>query len=251
MLRVVVSEEGAPELPPVDIAGDFVIGSAADARIRLPASAARAEEVRVRAADVGDGKTFAIGLYRVRVAPAPPGAVAAPPQRTESLARELVRGLLGASAAPTLEVERGPHAGAKRALAAPESRLVIGRGDDAGWILDDEDLSRAHAELRRGWDGTWVADLDSKNGTRVDGSAVGRDAVALRDGVLIELGRVAMRFRDPAERHLRGPSTNTSTSTSTTRTASTGERRGNAAVFYAALAVMLAALVALVWVVTA
>jgi len=33
--------------------------------------------------------------------------------------------------------------------------------------------------------------------------AVGAGA-ALRDGALIELGKVAIRFRDPAERHLRG-----------------------------------------------
>ena len=62
MLRVVVSEQGAEaSLPPVDVEGDFVIGSAADAKIRLPASAAKPEHVRVRAADIGDGQTFEIG----------------------------------------------------------------------------------------------------------------------------------------------------------------------------------------------
>src|SRR6185437_1861680 len=90
--------------------------------------------------------------HRVRVAPAPEGA-SATPQRTESLARELVRSLLGANAAPSLEVERGEHAGAKRSLAPPESVLVIGRGDVAGWAIPDGDLSKAHAEVRRGWDG--------------------------------------------------------------------------------------------------
>jgi hypothetical protein len=261
LLRVVVTDSGAAELPPVDVEGDFVIGSGADARIRLPASAAKAEQVRVRAAEIGDGKTLAIGRYRVRVAPAPAGAVAASPQRTESLARELVRGLLGANAAPTLEIVRGPHVGAKRALAAPESRLVIGRGDEAGWIIDDEDLSRAHAELRRGWDGTWVKDLGSKNGTRVDGAAAGQDAeVALRDGAAIELGRVAMRFRDPAERHLRpspspgpspAPNPKPSPSPNPNPNPNPNPRRGNLAVFYVALAVMFGALAALVWIVTA
>ena len=122
--------------------------------------------------------------------------------RTASLARELMRGLIGA--APSLEIEKGPHAGAKRSLAPPESRLVLGRGDEAGWILDDEDLSRAHAEVRRGWDGIWIRDLGSKNGTKVDGRVIEGD-VLLRDGAVVELGGVALRFRDPAEKHLGGP----------------------------------------------
>jgi predicted component of type VI protein secretion system len=94
--------------------------------------------------------------------------------------------------------------GSKRRLPPPESALVIGRGDDASWVLVDEDLSRLHAEIRRGWDGVRVIDLDSKNGTKLDGIAVGRDGAALRDGALVELGSVVLRFADPAERHLHG-----------------------------------------------
>jgi S-DNA-T family DNA segregation ATPase FtsK/SpoIIIE len=147
-----------------------------------------------------------LGAYRVRVERAPTGTAASPPQRTESLARELVRGLLGAGAAPTLQLERGPAAGAARALPPPESVLVIGRGDEAGWVILDEDLSRAHVEIRRGWDGVSLRDLGSKNGTRVDGARVGPAGAPLHDGARIELGKVALVFRDPAERHLRGDS---------------------------------------------
>jgi hypothetical protein len=160
-------------------------------------------EGRVREGEIGGGVVLAIGRYRVRIAPAPAGSKATPPQRTESLARELMRSLLGASAAPSFEVERGPTIGEKRVLAAPESTLVIGRGDEAGWILLDEDLSRTHAEVRRGWDGTRIADLGSKNGTKLDGIAVGREGAALPDGALVELGKVTLRFRDPADARLR------------------------------------------------
>ncbi len=153
--------------------------------------------------DVTGGVTFQLGEYRVRVTAAPAGSAAAPPERTESLARELVRGLLGSGAAPVLEVERGPVPGVKRALPPPDVTLVIGRGEEAGWIVLDEDLSRAHAELHRGWDGVTIRDLDSKNGTKVDGARITTRTV-LHDGALIELGKVALRFRDPAERHLRG-----------------------------------------------
>jgi hypothetical protein len=122
---------------------------------------------------------------------------ATPPQRTDSLARELVRSLLGTDGAPTLTIERGPHAGAKRLLAPPESVLVIGRGDEADWPILDEDLSRTHVEIRRGWDGVTVRDLGSSNGTRLAGKRVKR--AALRDGQLLELGALAIRFRDPVE----------------------------------------------------
>lgn len=258
MLRFEVREVGGAELPAVDLDDAVVvIGSAPDAKIRLPASAARPEHVRVIAAEVGDGKTYEIGSYRVRVTPAPPGAVAASPQRTESLARELVRGLLG-DAPPVLEIERGPHAGARRMLAPPESVLVIGRGDEAGWIVDDEDLSRAHAEVRRGWDGAWLKDLGSKNGTRLDGARLGADPVALRDGAAIELGNVVMRFRDPAERHLRGELVAAPAPAATPAPVATPAPAADAparvaeprqpAVFYAALAVLALALAGLAWV---
>jgi len=213
-----VSEEGRPALPAIDVGEPvFVIGSAANARIRLPKAAARPEHVTVenaagtpmwRSADhagaIGEGHTFSIGGYRVRVAIAPPGSLASPPQRTESLARELVRGLLGASAAPSLTVERGPHAGAVRSLPPPDARYVLGRGDDAQWIFDDPDLSKRHLEIRRSWDGTTAVDLGSKNGTRLEGHALPAEGegVELRSGMLLELGGVAMRYRDPAEAHL-------------------------------------------------
>lgn len=229
MLRFVVREHGQPELPAIDRDGRVVIGSGAGAHVRLPAAAARPEHVviengRWRAlAEVkvdgvvqsagaidatvagGGGErgiTFELGTYRVRVARAPTGVAASPPQRTESLARELMRNLMGDGAAPALTIENGPHAGTRRALPPPEARVVIGRGEDVDWSILDEDLSRQHAELRRGWDGTTLRDLGSQNGTRVDGVLV-TEPVALGDGARIELGNVVLVYSDPAERHLK------------------------------------------------
>ncbi|HVK83326.1 MAG TPA: FHA domain-containing protein [Kofleriaceae bacterium] len=225
MLRVTVSNSGQGPLPELDVGeARFVLGSAPEARVRLPAAVASAEHVVIDAGwwfaraeiavdgtphgagdsgEVGTGIELALGAYRVRIAPAPAGTHASPPQRTESLARELMRGLLGGDSAPSLEVERGPVAGVKRSLPPPVSTIVIGRGEEAQWIILDEDLSRAHAELRRGWDGVTIRDLGSRNGTRVDGAKI-TEGQLLRDGQSIELGKVALRYRDPAERHLRG-----------------------------------------------
>ncbi len=284
MLRFTVWEVGQGELPPIDVDASVVeIGSAETAHVRLPAAAAEAVHVRIEGGawraigsvqidgvansggDLGAGVTLSIGAYQVRIAEAPAGATATTPQRTESLARELVRSLLGSGAAPSFEVERGPTIGAKRMLAPPESTLVIGRGDEAGWIVVDDDLSRTHAEVRRSWDGIRIADLGSKNGTQVDGATVDRAGVSLRDGMLVELGKVALRFRDPAQAHLRpdGPApevtrvrpaaTSTSVAGSTTTAVSNASEEAEAprkstVPFYAALALTVAALAGLVWV---
>jgi hypothetical protein len=252
VLRVEVSERDRAALPAIDLADEtFVIGSSPAARIRLPAAVARPEHVTIdrntwRSADgsgaLGEGHTFAIGTYRVRVAPAPAGAQPTPPQRTESLARELVRDLLGASGAPTLTVERGPSTGAKRALPPPEAAFVIGRGDDAHWIFDDPDLSKRHVEIRRTWDGVRAVDLDSKNGTRLDGVPLSQ--AALRDGMVLELGGLALRYRDPAERHIgppAGPVEPATALAARTRTAPTPAGRARL-VFGVAIVIALAAL---------
>jgi len=247
VLRFVVSEHGQSALPGVDIdAPVIVIGSGADANIRLPATAAREAHVRIEGTrwsdgtahgTIGDGVELAIGNYRVRVAPAPPGVAPSPPQRTESLARELMRSLLGDGAEPVLRIERGTNAGAHRALAPPDSTLVIGRGDDAHWVILDEDLSRRHAEIRRGWDGTWVRDLESQNGTRVDGSRI-EGEVALRDGARLALGNLVIVFSDPAERRLATPA----------KPLPPPPQRRRAVPFVVAASIAMLAVIALVWI---
>ncbi len=260
ILRVEVSEVGQPALPAIDVAGGMVIGSGATAQIRLPAKAAQPAVVRIEdgtwtalasvsvdgaakkqgeTGAIADGTTFESGGYTVRVAPAPEGVPPSPPQRTESLARELVRGMLG-GAAPTLVIERGPGAGAKRNLPPTDVTMVIGRGDEATWPIADEDLSRTHAELRRGWDGTVLRDLGSKNGTRVDGVRV-RESVVLHDGALIELGNVALRYEDPAERHMRPTPAAGVPALPPTRAASS-------AAFVMALVIAAIAIAGLVWI---
>ncbi|MBA2540077.1 MAG: FHA domain-containing protein [Deltaproteobacteria bacterium] len=218
MKRFTVWETGMPRLPPVDLEGDVVIGSGPRSGLRLPAPAAREAHVRISgeqwiaiasfdrhaagdAGPIGDGVELVIGAYHVRVEPAPASSIAATPQRTESLARELVRGLLGAGSAPAFEIVRGGTG--RRELPPPEATMIVGRGDEATWVILDEDLSRQHVEIRRGWDGVTIRDLDSKNGTRVAGARIA-SATRLADGDRIALGNTELVFRDPAERHLRG-----------------------------------------------
>ena len=267
MLRVEVSEEGRPALPAIDVSEPvFVIGSAAHAKIRLPAAAARPEHVVIdttadppmwRGAEgagaLGSNHTFQIAGYRVRVAVAPPGALASLPQRTASLARELMRGLLGTDAAPSLTVERGPHVGATRNLPPPEGVYVVGRGDDAQWIFDDPELSKCHLEIRRSWDGTSAVDLASKNGTRLEGRALlaGAGAVELRDGMVLELGGIVLRYRDPAEAVLGGslPPVASRLAAEPERSAPppTSARSGRRGLFLTSLLISICAAAGLLW----
>ncbi|MEO8554674.1 MAG: FHA domain-containing protein, partial [Kofleriaceae bacterium] len=106
----------------------------------------------------------------------------------------------------------------------------------------DPDLSKRHVEIRRTWDGVRAVDLDSKNGTKLDARPL-RDA-ELRDGMVLELGQLALRYHDPAERHLGEPVA--TPLAEPTRTVPAG--RGNL-IFVVAIVVALAALGGLIAVV--
>jgi len=68
-----------------------------------------------------------------------------------------------------------------------KERFVIGRsqiGNDL--VLNDDEISRCHAHLVRGRDGTWTVEDHSANGTFVDGQRVSR--TSLRPGCLLAFG---------------------------------------------------------------
>ncbi len=67
-----------------------------------------------------------------------------------------------------------------------QSKLLIGRHLDCDVVLADTAISRFHARLRFR-DGRWILqDLDSTNGTSVNGERVGRSE--LRPGDVISIG---------------------------------------------------------------
>jgi pSer/pThr/pTyr-binding forkhead associated (FHA) protein len=69
-----------------------------------------------------------------------------------------------------LEIVEGPEAGRQIPLAGP---VVLGRDSSAGVALQqDELLSRQHVRLTPEGDGVRVEDLDSRNGTFVDGDQI-------------------------------------------------------------------------------
>ena len=77
-------------------------------------------------------------------------------------------------------------------VALRESALRLGRDPAADMVFDDPSVSRRHAIVLRRDGGTVILDDRSLNGVRVNGRRV--MAQTLREGDLIELGAISMRY---------------------------------------------------------
>lgn len=75
----------------------------------------------------------------------------------------------------------------------PAGETVLGRGQDADVRLADASVSRRHATITVSAGGVHVADLDSTNGTSVNGRRV--RTASLADGDTITLGAATIVFR--------------------------------------------------------
>jgi hypothetical protein len=98
------------------------------------------------------------------------------------------------------EVAPGPGGGPTWALVLPDGRrvvladesVIIGRLPDCDVVVADPNVSRRHAEVRPDGDGWAIVDLDSTNGTRVNGVRVTTRRLA--DGDVITVGNTVIRF---------------------------------------------------------
>jgi hypothetical protein len=78
-------------------------------------------------------------------------------------------------------------------LAVTAQAVTIGRMPDCTIVINDPNVSRRHAEVRRGLHGTTVVDLGSTNGTKVNGQRVGAEHT-LAAGDVITVGNTHLRF---------------------------------------------------------
>src|SRR5437667_8579630 len=124
-----------------------------------------------------------------------PSAVPPPPPKGERL-RETVHGVPAAprpSGAPLASflVRGGALKGQRLGVKTPV--VNIGRADYNDLVLPDESVSTTHAKLQRR-EGVWVlVDLDSTNGTFVDGDQVKGEA-PLTPGATVRFGDVSLVF---------------------------------------------------------
>jgi hypothetical protein len=73
------------------------------------------------------------------------------------------------------------------------SVIAIGRGSDNDVIVDDAQVSRHHCQLKLQHGAYEFVDLQSRNGSHVNGQPV--EAIALGDGDRIRVGNTSIEFR--------------------------------------------------------
>src|SRR5262245_58645450 len=97
---------------------------------------------------------------------------------------------------PRLIVIHGPDEGRQFPI-APGTAVTVGRHSTNPVPLRDPQVSRRHFDLRPGPDGVQLVDLDSGNGTRVNGQTV--RSASLRVGDRIAVGETVLLYAaDPA-----------------------------------------------------
>jgi signal transduction histidine kinase len=106
-----------------------------------------------------------------------------------------VQARFGVAAVPSLFVIRGADQGTRFELDRPA--VGIGRDSSNAVQLHDTEVSRRHAEILRADDTYTVTDLDSSNGTFVNGQRVSQQR--LESGDHLQIGRTLMLFTRPSD----------------------------------------------------
>ncbi|MGH3633406.1 FHA domain-containing protein [Mycobacterium sp.] len=102
-----------------------------------------------------------------------------------------VRGVNGLPSGPALiVVKRGPNAGSRFLLNRPVTSA--GRHPNSDIFLDEVTVSRQHAEFRRESGELCIVDVDSLNGTYVNGKSV--QSAVLTNGDEIQIGKFRLVF---------------------------------------------------------
>jgi transcriptional regulator with GAF, ATPase, and Fis domain len=113
--------------------------------------------------------------------------------------------VLGSPSGLQALVLSGTHKGASKIVGG---RLTIGKAADNDLVLTDDTVSRQHCEIVRAPDGLHVRDLDSTNGTKIDGTRI-REAM-VQPGSVLKVGEVEIQFRPTLQKIEVLPSDNTS-----------------------------------------
>lgn len=99
------------------------------------------------------------------------------------------------SALLSIVVTCGPDAGTSHVL--PRGISTIGRGADCDLRLCDPDTSRIHAAITVTSAGITVRDLDSTNGTYIDGQQITDGPEPLPHGAQVRIGNTLLQIRGP------------------------------------------------------
>ncbi|HUZ16570.1 MAG TPA: FHA domain-containing protein [Gaiellaceae bacterium] len=95
-----------------------------------------------------------------------------------------------------LVVQRSPSLEADAVFPVDSAPVTIGRGGQNDLVLDgDEFASARHARIEARGDGVWVQDLDSTNGTFVNGARV-VGAERMSPGDVLRVGETDLRVEE-------------------------------------------------------
>ncbi|SEN08716.1 FHA domain-containing protein [Stigmatella aurantiaca] len=123
-----------------------------------------------------------------RVKPSAPAGEEAPKRP----ARSAPSAAAPAGDAPVLRGLTGPWANKTFAL---KGKLLVGRAPPAAVLLEDDSISRKHAEVERTPQGKVVLkDLGSANGTLLNGEVIGTEPVEIAPGDVLQFGMVEVVY---------------------------------------------------------
>ncbi|NNJ10804.1 DUF3662 domain-containing protein [Chloroflexales bacterium ZM16-3] len=168
-----------------------------------PVRAQLEQEMATYLSDLAAERGFTM-LEHPRVALAEDPAV---PRRGIQVVAELVNTpaaettqVMSATTAQAAPVRRGHAMLLLQTSAGPQpipvesTTATIGRGLGNDIILEDTRVSRHHAQLRYKARRFWLTDLNSTNGTFINGARV--NETALRDGDVVSLGGLELTFKE-------------------------------------------------------
>jgi pSer/pThr/pTyr-binding forkhead associated (FHA) protein len=124
-----------------------------------------------------------------------------PNEGTQAIAAKAVQGILGRlgearSEGPFFRLLVGPDEGARFGLGAAQTEWTMGRSKDCEIVLDDPNVSRRHAQVKKDWNGYAIIDLGSKNGVLVNDKLIQKPR-RLKDKDEITIGPVKLVYIDP------------------------------------------------------
>lgn len=129
-----------------------------------------------------------------------------PGEKTEALARRMVQEVLSSLGGsnmepPCLRVMVGADEGRRLEIQEDQAEITLGRSPECDFVLNDQNISRRHALIKRTWNGFTIQDLGSKNGVLIGGKRA-EGAAPIKDGDEIQIGGIKLIFIDPASRIL-------------------------------------------------
>jgi RNA polymerase sigma factor (sigma-70 family) len=105
-----------------------------------------------------------------------------------------------------LRLQRATGPECKSLAMKVDGSITIGRGSDAGFVLENDGVSRQHARIDCATDGVTITDLDSTHGTMLNGARLEpQEATPLHDRDLVTIGPWTFVVRisgEPEETHI-------------------------------------------------